>query len=202
MPPEQQQAMAGNRATLAVYAGAGSGSMLDPTLSDRPARYRYRRSYCGVTATRSSIPTTAVPLPQPSRQHDSRCSPTRAEWQYESVVLDAETMSANAELPLVVRLSNSGSRAGREVVQVYLEAPDADSSRPIRILAGFATVDADGGESVEARVVIPARAFARFDPDTRDWVWRSGTYTVRAGRSSRDLRLSATVQLEGTPPTA
>lgn len=35
MPPEQQQAMAGNRATLAVYAGAGSGSMLDPTLRDR-----------------------------------------------------------------------------------------------------------------------------------------------------------------------
>ncbi len=35
MPPAQQQAMAGNRATLAVYAGAGSGSMLDPTLRDR-----------------------------------------------------------------------------------------------------------------------------------------------------------------------
>ena len=61
---------------------------------------------------------------------------------------------------------------------------------------GFATVDADAGQSVEARVVIPSRAFARFDGDARDWVWRPGTYTVRAGRSSRDLRVSAPVQLE------
>jgi beta-glucosidase len=110
--------------------------------------------------------------------------------------LDAEGVTANQDLPLVVTVRNSGKRAGREVVQVYLEAHDDDPHRPIRSLAAFATVEADAGQSVEARLVIPARAFARFDPDVRDWVWRPGTYTVRAGRSSRDLRLSAPAQLE------
>ena len=124
------------------------------------------------------------------------------DWTYESLAVETETISANTDLPLAVRVTNTGGRAGREVVQVYLEAPDDDPTRPIRVLAGFATVDADAGESIDVRVVVPARAFARFDPDAHAWVWPSGTYTARAGRSSRDLRLSATVQLGSTPPTA
>ncbi len=123
-------------------------------------------------------------------------------WSYDSLLIDSATVQAKAALPLTVRVHNTGSRAGREVVQVYLEAPDDDASRPLRTLAAFAIVDADAGESVDAQLVIPARAFARFDPDAHDWVWRPGTYTVRAGRSSRDLRLSEAVQLEATPPPA
>jgi beta-glucosidase len=123
------------------------------------------------------------------------------DWSYESLTVDT-AVGANADLPLVVRLRNAGSRPGREVVQVYLEAPDDDPSRPLRILGAFANVDAGAGESVDVRLVIPARAFARFDPDRGDWIWRPGTYTVRAGRSSRDLRLDQAVQLEGSPPGA
>ena len=88
---------------------------------------------------------------------------------------------------------NSGKRAGHEVVQVYLEAPDDDPRRPIRILAGFATVDAAAGAAAEVKLTLPGRSFARFDEATRAWAWRPGTYTLRAGRSSRDLRLSSEV---------
>ncbi|MGA8360868.1 MAG: glycoside hydrolase family 3 C-terminal domain-containing protein [Candidatus Dormiibacterota bacterium] len=126
------------------------------------------------------------------------------QWSYESLVLGAEGSGAeglaeglneNEELPVTVTVRNTGGRRGREVVQVYLEAPDDDPSRPLRTLAGFATVDVDPGEVGEVPVVVPARAFARFDPDEGDWVWRPGTYNVRVGRSSRDLRLSSPVEL-------
>jgi beta-glucosidase len=90
---------------------------------------------------------------------------------------------------------NAGQRAGRDVVQVYLEAPDDDPGRPLRVLAAFATVEADAGQTAEARMVIPARAFARFDTGAGGWVWPPGSYTVRVGRSSRDLRLAQPVQL-------
>jgi beta-glucosidase len=102
---------------------------------------------------------------------------------------------AHEDLGVVVTLRNTGHRGGREVVQVYLEPHEDEPDRPLRTLAAFATVDADAGESVSARLVIPSRTFARFDPDVRDWIWRPGTYTVRAGRSSRDLRLSQPVRL-------
>lgn len=98
----------------------------------------------------------------------------------------------------MVTIRNAGDRAGREVVQAYLEAPDDDPSRPLRCLAGFATVEAGAGQKAEARMVIPARAFARFDPDAHAWVWQPGTYTLRVGRSSRDLRLAQPVHLSAS----
>jgi len=117
------------------------------------------------------------------------------DWTYESLVPDSESISADENLALVVSVRNSGRRAGREVVQVYLEGPDDQPARPLRVLSAFATVDAVAGESIAARMTIPSRLFARFDERRREWVWKPGTYTVRAGRSSRDLRLKAEVVL-------
>jgi beta-glucosidase len=118
------------------------------------------------------------------------------EWSYESLAVGADLLHASEDLPIVVTVRNAGTRSGREVVQAYVEFHDDDPDRPLRILAAFANVEADPGHTVEARLVIPARAFAHFDPDLRDWAWRPGTYTVRAGRSSRDLRLSEAVDLQ------
>jgi beta-glucosidase len=118
------------------------------------------------------------------------------DWSYESVVAAAESIGAGQDLDLVVTVRNSGERAGRDVVQVYLEGPDDDPSRPLRVLAAFTSVGAEPGERVEVPLRVPARLFARFDEGRRDWVWPPGTYTVHAGRSSRDPRLSAQVVLQ------
>jgi beta-glucosidase len=118
------------------------------------------------------------------------------DWKYESVVAAAESIAAGQDVDLVVTVRNSGRRAGRDVVQVYLEGPDDDPSRPLRTLAAFATIGAEPGDQVEARLTVPARLFARFDEGRRDWVWHPGSYTLHAGRSSRDLRLSAQVVLK------
>jgi beta-glucosidase len=117
------------------------------------------------------------------------------EWSYDSLVLESSELQGDQDLAVAVAVRNSGQRAGREVVQVYLEAPDDDPSRPLRVLAAFATVEADAGQTATARMVIPARAFARFDSDAGGWVWPPGSYTVRVGRSSRDLRLDQPVLL-------
>ncbi len=117
------------------------------------------------------------------------------DWSYDSLVLESSELGGDQDLAVAVALRNAGQRAGREVVQVYLEAPDDDPGRPLRVLAAFATVEADAGQTATARVVIPARAFARFDADAGGWVWPPCSYTVRVGRSSRDLRLAHQVQL-------
>jgi beta-glucosidase len=118
------------------------------------------------------------------------------EWAYDSLALEVDAVHANEDVPVVVTLRNTGHRGGREVVQLYLEPENDEPDRPLRTLAAFATVDAEAGESVSARLVIPSRAFARFEAGSREWTWRPGTYTVRAGRSSRDLSVSRRVRLE------
>ena len=57
----------------------------------------------------------------------------------------------------MVTVRNSGPRAGRDVVQLYLEGPDDDPGRPLRVLAAFSTVNAGPGENAEALVTVPER---------------------------------------------
>jgi beta-glucosidase len=117
------------------------------------------------------------------------------DWMYESLTPATESIAAGEDLSVVVTVRNSGRRAGREVVQVYIEAPDDDPRRPLRVLAVFSTVDAEPGINTDVRLTLPGRAFARFDEARHEWVSVPGTYTLRAGRSSRDLRLKAEVVL-------
>ena len=117
-------------------------------------------------------------------------------WEYESI--DCPTwLSEGYDLELSVRVRNSGSRPGKEVVQVYLAEPGdpASRGRPVRTLAAFGVVRAAPGEVAQARLTIPARSFARYDESLARWITPGGEFTVQAGRSSRDLRLAALVGL-------
>ncbi|MBC9712611.1 glycoside hydrolase family 3 C-terminal domain-containing protein [Streptomyces sp. TRM66268-LWL] len=111
------------------------------------------------------------------------------DWTYESLQVTGDGEQAT------VRLRNTGARSGRETVQLYL-APPADGAveRPARALAAFASVTADAGESVEVRIPLPRRAFEIWDESAGAWAYQKGTYTLEAGRSLTDRRLSATIE--------
>jgi len=103
----------------------------------------------------------------------------------------AEAIIVGQDLPLVVTVRNSGERAGRKVVQGYLEGPDDNPSSPLRALAGFSIIDAGPGEQAKARLTVPAR----FDEGLSQWVWNPGISRLHAGRSSRNLRVNIQVVL-------
>ncbi|KUN72349.1 beta-glucosidase [Streptomyces canus] len=109
------------------------------------------------------------------------------DWTYESVEVRGTTVR--------VRLRNSGSRAGREVVQVYLAPAGPDAERPARRLAGFAGTAAGPGESVEVTVEIPRRAFEIWDEKTSSWSYVKGSYEIQVGRSIGDRRVTATINV-------
>ena len=113
-------------------------------------------------------------------------------WAYESLQAGGPDGAAglDGDLGVTVTVRNTGARPGKEVVQAYLAAPPGDRSRPVRTLAAFAAVSASPGEAVKVRLVIPARAFARYDTGAAAWVPVPGAFTVQVGRSSRDLRLA------------
>jgi beta-glucosidase len=115
-------------------------------------------------------------------------------WEYLAAGAESTAVGPAVDLGLTVMIRNTGLRRGREVVQAYVEPATAEGSRPVRTLAAFAAVTAEPGESAEVRLVVPARAFARYDEPARAWVWPPGEFTVRIGRSSADLRLSVLVK--------
>lgn len=112
-------------------------------------------------------------------------------WEYEDAVLAwGEAHDAPATLTVYVTVRNTGRRAGREVVQVYVEAPDGGPDRPVRWLGGFATADVPAMGSATVRVPVPARALQVWDPQAKGWTTPPGTYRLRTGRSVADLRLT------------
>ncbi|WP_221361256.1 glycoside hydrolase family 3 protein [Streptomyces beigongshangae] len=107
------------------------------------------------------------------------------DWTYDGIEVTGTTVT--------VRVTNTGSRAGRETVQLYAAPSPSVPGRPVRHLANFATVEALPGESVTATVELPVRTFEVWDDRTDAWALAKGTYTVEASRSLTDTRLRATV---------
>jgi beta-glucosidase len=118
------------------------------------------------------------------------------DWGYESISCP-DGLAACRDLELSVTITNTGTRPGKEVVQAYLAAPDwrTRAGRPVQVLAAFATARAAPGETVRVHLTIPARLFSRYSEELAAWISPEGEYIVHIGRSSRDLRLSAAVQV-------
>ncbi|GAA1823220.1 hypothetical protein HC028_15680 [Planosporangium flavigriseum] len=110
-------------------------------------------------------------------------------WEYESVVVEPEADSLGAA---VVTVRNTGERAGREIVQVYVAPESPDPSRPARWLAGFAVASASPGEAVAVRIPLPQRTVQIWDGG-----WRTvpGGYIVEAAHSIADRRVATTIEV-------
>ncbi|WOX16499.1 beta-glucosidase family protein [Streptomyces sp. N50] len=113
-------------------------------------------------------------------------------WEF--VSLDAPGEVASGADPTVeVRIRNTGTRHGKEVVQVYAGRPGGAVERPLRWLAGFAAVEAGPGEEVVATVTVDVRAFEHWDAEAGGWAVEQGTFTLQAGPSSTNLPLAADI---------
>lgn len=103
----------------------------------------------------------------------------------------------SAATTVTVAVTNTGDRAGSDVVQVYVRPPASGTFRPAHHLGGFAKVALDAGASAEVEVALDRRAFARWSPTGRDWVVDPGTYVLEVAASSRDVRFTLEVQVAG-----
>ena len=95
-----------------------------------------------------------------------------------------------------ITIKNTGSVAGKEVAQVYIQAPKGRLEKPIQELKAFAkTRNLQPGESQTLTMTIPVRDFASFDEANSQWLTEAGTYTFRIGASSRDIHATASLKL-------
>lgn len=94
---------------------------------------------------------------------------------------------------MAVRLRNTGTRPGREVVQIYAAVPHSDLPHLPRRLAAFGAVEAEPGQEVTTTVTVPARAFQHWDTSRGAWATEPGTYRLEIGHSSEHLPIGIEV---------
>ncbi len=99
---------------------------------------------------------------------------------------------------VVLRVRNTGAVPGGEVVQLYVHAETGGMFRPEQELKGFARVFLEPGEEKEVTIPLSDRSFAVWSIRENAWVVEGGSYELRIGASSRDIRLTARVRKEGS----
>lgn len=119
-------------------------------------------------------------------------------FSYSDLKLSADSLRDTESLTVSCKIKNTGSRTGKEVLQLYVTDQESSVHRPVRELKGFCKVELSPGEEKEVTFVLDKNAFAYYEPRVADWFVESGRFTVSVGSSSRDLRLSADVEVTGS----
>jgi beta-glucosidase len=116
-------------------------------------------------------------------------------FTYSDVKLSAPTF--NGTITATVKVTNSGKVAGKEVVQLYLRAPDRKLFKPDMELKAFGkTTVLKPNESQTMTFTLNASDLASFSTPTSSWIAEAGTYTVKIGASSMDIKQTATFTLD------
>ena len=120
------------------------------------------------------------------------------EFVYSDLALSRDAMRDTDTLTVRVNVTNAGDRAGKEVVQLYVAAPQNDVIRPVRELKGFEKVALAPGETKTVEFTLDQRAFAYWNKQIGDWFVQSGSYDILICRDADDVVLSAPVAVTGT----
>jgi beta-glucosidase len=115
-------------------------------------------------------------------------------FAYEQFSVRGTTTDAPVEVSLVVR--NTGTRAGDEVVQLYVQDQVASVARPDRMLVGFARVALEAGQARTVRFVVHPSRLAFYDPQMR-FVVEPGRFWFGVGASASAIRATQIVELRG-----
>lgn len=119
-------------------------------------------------------------------------------FAYSALTITPDTMAAGASATVRLRLKNTGSRAGDEVVQLYVHDLVASVARPVIQLERFARIHLDAGEEREVTFTLGRAELQLFDRNER-WVVEPGEFRVLVGSSAKDIRLRGTLTVCRTP---
>ena len=118
-------------------------------------------------------------------------------FAYRNLKLSKPEYAAGDTIRFSVDVENMGSRAGKEIVQVYLRDVQSRLMRPEKELRAFAKVALEPGETKTVTFTLDEEALSYYDPASKRWVAEAGEFQVLVGSSSRDIRLVASFDFKG-----
>ena len=116
-------------------------------------------------------------------------------FEYSDLKLSKTAFKDTDGVEVSLTVKNTGAVDGKEIVQLYVSDKTGVEIRPEKELKGFGKVFLKAGESKVVSFKLDQRSFAYWNTDTKQWYAASGTYEIIIGASSRDLRLSAKVDV-------
>lgn len=120
-------------------------------------------------------------------------------FDYSGLTTSVSELNEGQALTVSVEVTNSGSMAGKEVVQLYLSAPAGELLREEKALKAFAKVHLEPGETKTVTLPLSWDDLACYHPGIGDWIVDSGEYQLHVARSSRDIALSTAITVRATP---
>lgn len=109
-------------------------------------------------------------------------------FEYGKPVVDKREMKADEQLTVTVPVKNTGSREGKEVVQLYIRDKKSSVERPVKELKGFCKVSLKPGEEKEVSFTIDRSALSYFDAGSHQWVAEPGAFEAIVAASATDIR--------------
>ena len=119
-------------------------------------------------------------------------------FKYSNLKLDRSEMTDQDTLTVSVDVTNTGSRAGKEVVQLYVSDRTGSVRRPVKELKGYEKISLEPGETKTVTMTLDRSSFAWYSTELHDWYAASGEYEILIGASSRDIRLTEKIRLHST----
>jgi len=119
-------------------------------------------------------------------------------YEYSNLKLDKTEMKDTETILISCDIKNTGSCAGKEAVQLYVHDVESTVGRPINELKGFTKISLMPGETKTVTFTLNKRSFAYYEPRINDWFVETGAFTISIGASSRDIRLTTSLTVEGT----
>lgn len=116
-------------------------------------------------------------------------------FEYSDIKLSAKKIKADGKLTVSFKVKNTGDYDGAEVAELYVKDDESVIFRPEKELKGFKKVFLKKGEEKEISIDLEKRAFAFYDTALKDWHVETGTFTIMVGSSSRDIKLTASVNV-------
>jgi len=109
-------------------------------------------------------------------------------FEYGDIAVSKSSLSGDGKIQVSVNVTNTGSRDGKEIVQLYITDKESSLDRPEKELKGFEKVSLKAGETKKVTFDIEKSMLQYFDPQAHDWVAENGEFTAHVAASSRDIK--------------